>query len=312
MRILLLGAAGFIGRELAAALQARGHEVVPVVRPGCLAPAFAAQAAIEADLNRDIDPATWSPRLRGIDAVVNCAGILQDSRRQSSEAIHVRAPTALYRACEVSGVRRVVLISAISADASAGTAYAATKLAGEEALRGTSLDWVVLRPSLVHARGAHGGTALFRALAALPCVIPVPGDGRQSFQPIHVDDLARIVAKAVESDALMRRTVEPVGPEDRSTRRRSRSSSTATPGTTPRSRATQAPPAWHGARRSHAIRPTRRTDGMRGCISCGRSCGSRWRCCGCSPASSAFSRSTAGHRCSHRSSALPWRPAACC
>ena len=213
MRILLLGAGGFIGRELLAALQARGHAVVPVVRPGSTPPAFASEAAIEADLGRDLDPAAWSPRLRGIDAVVNCAGILQDSRRESSDAIHVRAPAALYHACEACGVHRVVLISAISADEDAGTAYAATKLAGEEALRATRLDWVVLRPSLVHARGAHGGTALLRALAALPGIIPVPGDGRQSFQPIHVDDLAGVVAKAVESGALVRRTLEPVGPD---------------------------------------------------------------------------------------------------
>lgn len=212
MRILLLGANGFIGRELWAALHGRGHAVVPGVRRGSRAPAFATEAPIEIDLARDCDADTWLPRLRGIDAVVNCAGILQE-RGARAEAIHVRAPAALYAACLRSGARRVVLVSAISATAGAGTAYARTKLAGEEALRGTALDWVVLRPSLVHARGAYGGTALFRGLAALPGFIPLPGDGAQAFQPIDVDDLAKVVVKAVESDALVRRTLEPVGPD---------------------------------------------------------------------------------------------------
>jgi uncharacterized protein YbjT (DUF2867 family) len=213
MRILLLGANGFIGRELSAALHARGHMIVPAVRRASGVPAFATEAPVEVDLARDFDPGAWQPRLRGIDAVVNCAGILQERGSQTAEAIHVRAPAALYAACERSNVRRVVLISAISATGRARTAYARTKLAGEDALRGTALEWVVLRPSLVHARGAYGGTALFRGLAALPAFVPVPGTGAQAFQPIHVRDLAELVAKALESDALVRRTFEPVGPD---------------------------------------------------------------------------------------------------
>jgi uncharacterized protein YbjT (DUF2867 family) len=213
MRVLLLGASGFIGRELFAMLRSRGHRVVPVVRPGSAPPPFADEPPVEADLNRDVEPASWIARLAGIDAVVNCAGILQERGSESSDAIHTRAPAALFRACEACGVRRVVLISAISADVKAKTRYAASKLAGEEALRATALDWVVLRPSLVHARGAYGGTALFRALAATPCFIALPAPGNDAFQPIHVDDLAAVVACALESDRLVRRTVEPVGPE---------------------------------------------------------------------------------------------------
>jgi len=213
MRILLLGASGFIGRELFTALEARGHRVVPAIRHGSRPPPFATAPAIECDLDRDLDPETWMPRLAEIDAVVNCAGILQARRGESARAIHVLAPAALFAACERRGVRRVVLISAISADRRAGTEYAASKLAGEQALRATSLEWVVLRPSLVHASGAYGGTAFFRGLAALPGFIPVPGAGRQQFQPIHVRDLCDVVALGVESERLVRRTIEPVGPD---------------------------------------------------------------------------------------------------
>ena len=39
------------------------------------------------------------------------------------------------------------------------------------------------------------------------------GDGRQTFQPIHADDLAATVAQCLEKAAPVRRTLEPVGPE---------------------------------------------------------------------------------------------------
>jgi uncharacterized protein YbjT (DUF2867 family) len=213
VRILLLGASGFIGRELFAALAARGHRVVAAVRDPASAPPFASEPPRIVDLNRATKPEDWLAPLEGIDAVVNCAGVLQGTRSQSIDAIHRAAPIALFQACERTGVRRVVQISAISADREAGTAYARTKLAADDYLRTTALEWVVLRPSLVHARGAYGGTALFRAMAAMPFAIPVPGAGNQEFQPIHVDDLSQVVIQALETDRLVRATLDPVGPD---------------------------------------------------------------------------------------------------
>ena len=213
MRVLLLGANGFIGGYLLAHLRSRGHEVVAAVRhPGQLAGVVAPQS-VRVDLNRDTSPDAWMPRLVGIDAVVNCAGILQGTRRDRIEAIHAAAPAALFEACERSGTARVVQVSAVSADREAGTAYAATKLAADERLRSSKLAWTVVRPSLVYAPGAYGGTALFRALAALPWLVPLPGSGDQRFQPVHIDDVCRVVAKAVETGELTGKTVDPVGPD---------------------------------------------------------------------------------------------------
>ena len=74
MRVLLLGAQGFIGRHIDRSLSAAGHEVVragsgrrPV--PGLL----------QVDFARDTDVARWLPRLQGFGAVVNAVGVLRDT-----------------------------------------------------------------------------------------------------------------------------------------------------------------------------------------------------------------------------------------
>jgi uncharacterized protein YbjT (DUF2867 family) len=129
------------------------------------------------------------------------------------EAIHAMAPIALFDACRAEGIRRVVQISAISADTEVGTPYALTKKRADDHLRSLPLDWTVLRPSLVYGSGSYGGTSTLRGLAGLPLVTPLVGDGSQPFRPLHVDDLVEAVGRALEVDRFAQRTLEPVGPQ---------------------------------------------------------------------------------------------------
>lgn len=214
MRILLTGASGFIGSHIAGALIEAGHEVLAAVRrPDDFLIRFPSARAIRADFSRDTMPEAWIDRLEGVDAVINCTGALQTRFGKRIEAVHLLAPRALFEACRRCGAKRIIHVSAVSADAEAGTPYARTKVAAEEALRSTDLDWVILRPSLVYAAGSYGGTSLLRGLAALPGFVPVVGAGEQPFRPIHAVDLATGVIRLLELPEIKRVTLEPAGPE---------------------------------------------------------------------------------------------------
>jgi uncharacterized protein YbjT (DUF2867 family) len=128
------------------------------------------------------------------------------------QAIHHLAPAALFDACQQAGVKRVIQISAISADEEAGTEYAQSKKRADDHLRRLDIDWVVLRPSLIYGEGAYGGTAMLRALAVFPYMTPMIGEGGQVFRPLHVKDLAKTVLECLTRPDLARRSLEPVGP----------------------------------------------------------------------------------------------------
>ncbi|MDB5364723.1 MAG: epimerase [Rhodospirillales bacterium] len=205
-RVLLLGASGFIGRSVAASLLERGWSVRGVARdPAGLKRILPRIEAVQADLARDLAPADWSERVRDCEAIVNCAGIL----RGNLTAVHVEGPRALYEAARKAGVTRAVLVSAISTGAA--TDYARTKLAGETVLRDSGLAYCVLRPSLVYGEGSYGGTSLLRGLAGFPGLLPIPGNGDARFSPIHLDDLAAMIAASLEGRA-DGTTLAPCGP----------------------------------------------------------------------------------------------------
>jgi nucleoside-diphosphate-sugar epimerase len=208
MKVLVCGARGFIGRHIAGALRAAGHEVVGTAssNPG--------PGELQVDFARDTTPAKWLPRLVGIDAVVNAVGVLRDSSRRPMGAIHLLTPMALFAACAQAGVRRVVHVSALGIDGGT-TTYAHTKLVTERQLLERSsrgeLDGVVLRPSVVYGPGG-ASSELFDRLSQLP-VLPLPAAAvGAKVQPVHVRDLADGVVRLVSEPSSGHGTINVTGP----------------------------------------------------------------------------------------------------
>jgi uncharacterized protein YbjT (DUF2867 family) len=208
-RVLLLGASGLIGSAVLARFAARGIEVRALGRE----PGFA-QLRVEwraADLTKLTSPDAWLPHLEGVAAVINCAGALQGGAGATLKAVHVDSAAALYRACERAGVRRVVHLSAIGAEREPLSEFSATKQAGEQALMATTLDWVILRPSVVVGRAAYGGSALFRGLAALPFTVDFADAG--PIQVVQLDELVTTIVSLADAAAPRRVALDVAGPE---------------------------------------------------------------------------------------------------
>jgi uncharacterized protein YbjT (DUF2867 family) len=210
MQVIVTGATGLIGSAVCARLSSEGHAVIAVVR-GKGSPAIAASRTIAVDLAAATRAEDWLPHLVGVDAVVNCAGVLQDSPRESTKGVHVEGTGALFAACEAAGIRRVIHFSAIGVDRGAVSEFSRTKLAGDEALMARDLDWVILRPSVVLGRNAFGGSALFRGLAALPWLPVMPNAG--PLQVVQLDDVLDTVSFFVDPSAPARCALELAGPE---------------------------------------------------------------------------------------------------
>lgn len=206
MHIFLLGADGFIGRHIATHLRQHGHHVVACARRVSALEQMGF-TTFQADLTK---PVNWAEALKGCDAIINAAGLLNGAETQM-HAVHSKAPAAFYAAAKKAGLRKIILISAVGIEAE--TPFARHRKAGEAVARASGLPAVILRPSMVLGETSYGGSSLLRALAALPFISPMVGNGAQAFDPIHADDLAATVRQALETDDLNGQTLSPCGPE---------------------------------------------------------------------------------------------------
>ncbi len=215
-KVLVLGGYGLIGEAVVGRLLRDGHQVTGLGRDiRDAARRWPAVRWITADMAQLLAAEDWLPIVAGMDAVVNAAGALQDCPRDRLDAIHRASVVALVAACEQAGVSRVVQISAIGADPASPDAFFSTKAQGDKAIASSSLEWTILRPGLVIAPAAYGGTALLRALAAFPGFIPAVM-ARQPIQTVAVTDVTEAVSRAVAGSLPQRLSVDLVEAEARS------------------------------------------------------------------------------------------------
>ena len=208
MKILILGATGLIGSDVLRALRAAGCTVIGASRRRPLDER--AEDWIELDFGAMTHERDWLPLLAGVDAVVNCVGIIREARDGDFDRLHRAAPVALFAACERLGVRRVVQVSALGSHPDAATGYWRSKGAAEADLRQRRLSATIIRPSLVY--GEDGASSvMFRMLATLPALMMPMAHGAK-VQPIHVEDLADVVVKLIMEDGTAPHELAVVGP----------------------------------------------------------------------------------------------------
>lgn len=217
MKVLVTGATGFLGSRIVRRLLAAGHSLRCAVRdPEAAAARLPGPEYVGADFTKAVEASDWLPLVRDMDVVINAVGIIREQGGQSFDLLHRRAPRALFAACAESGVRHVIQISALGADAEAVSEYHRSKRDADDFLLGLPLHCTIVQPSLVH--GIGGASArLFDTLASFP-MIPLPGEGGQQIQPVDVDDLVEAIARLVADPAAAPSRLAIVGPQPLSLR----------------------------------------------------------------------------------------------
>ena len=144
------------------------------------------------------DAAPWRAALAGVDTVVHLAAATGKVRRTDHFEIIRNGTRRVLEAAQAAGVRRVLYVSSVAVVYRDRPYYHyAQAKADAEQLVGTSgLDYLIVRPTLVLGPGSAPLAGL-RRLALLPIPL-IFGSGKPLVQPVHVDDLARLLAAALK------------------------------------------------------------------------------------------------------------------
>lgn len=214
-RICILGGTGFIGRQIAAQLVSTGRTVTVVtrrVRGGGPLSVLPTVRQVAADVH---DDDALAAAVVGNDAVINLIGILNETRRASFRTVHVELPRKVAQACRRTGIRRLLHMSSLRADAgNAPSRYLRSKGEGEAALRVHSakeVAYTIFQPSVVFGTGDSFINRFASLLGMVPLAFPLACP-RARFQPVAVEDVAAAFVRALDDPATIGQRYTLCGP----------------------------------------------------------------------------------------------------
>jgi NADH dehydrogenase len=219
MRILAIGGAGFIGRQVVGRLVAQGHVVhVPTrqFQHGRELLVHPTVTVMQADIH---DDATLERLVAGCDIVMNFVGILHSREGQpygvDFDRAHVQLPRRIAQACRTHQVKRFIHLSALGADLQGPSGYLRSKSAGEQAVRNIYAtqgvgDFTIFRPSVVFGP-EDKFMNMFAQLARFLFVLPIAGASAK-MQPVYVGDVASAVMNVLTLPAAANQTYDLAGP----------------------------------------------------------------------------------------------------
>lgn len=200
MRYMITGATGFTGARAAAKLIAAYGPATCLVRAGSDRSVLPRRGVAfrVGDLR---DPDSLADPLAGMDVLVNIASMTPGWT------------PGIVRACERAGVRRAIFLGSTALFTAIGARSKAVRLAGERAVRESSLHWTILRATMIYGTPRDRNMwRLLRALRTLP-VLPIFGEGRHLHQPVHVDDVADAIVACLRTDRTIGRCYNLSGAE---------------------------------------------------------------------------------------------------
>ncbi|UPJ52617.1 complex I NDUFA9 subunit family protein [Bradyrhizobium sp. 200] len=195
----MFGGTGFLGRRIVRHLRYREF-------PGRIASRHPDRG--HSQLGRD-DPQLrfvyadihdeWSvaDALAGAYAVVNTVSLYVEHGRETFHSVHVESAQRIAAQAHRAGVKRLVHISGIGADAASQSRYIRARGEGELLVRAAFADAHIIRPAVMLGPDDTFLTTILKLLRRLP-IYPMFGRGLMRLQPAYVEDVAEAIVRIIQ------------------------------------------------------------------------------------------------------------------
>jgi uncharacterized protein YbjT (DUF2867 family) len=196
--VTVFGGTGFLGRRIVRHLRSRGFPVRIASRHPdrghrLFGPDDPQLQSVGANIH---DERSVADATAGAYGVVNAVSLYVEHGQETFRSVHVESAQRVAAQAHQAGVKRLVHISGIGADAASSSWYIRKRGEGELAVRAAFNDALFVRPAVMFGPDDAFLTTILKLLRQLP-IYPMFGRGRTKLQPAYVEDVAEAVARVI-------------------------------------------------------------------------------------------------------------------
>jgi uncharacterized protein YbjT (DUF2867 family) len=198
--VTVFGGTGFLGRCVVRHLRLHGFCVRVASRHperghALLGPDDPQLRSIKVDVR---DAASVTDALADAYGAVNAVSLYLERAQETFHSIHVESAERVAAQAQRCGVKRLIHVSGIGANARSQSLYIRKRGEGELAVRKAFADAILIRPAVMFGPNDAFLTAILKLLNRLP-VFPMFGNGQMRLQPVYVEDVAQAIANIMQS-----------------------------------------------------------------------------------------------------------------
>jgi NADH dehydrogenase len=211
--VTVFGGTGFLGRSVVRHLRLHGFCVRVASRHpdrghALLGPDDPQLRSIKVDVR---DERSVTDALADAYGAVNAVSLYLERGQETFHSIHVESAERIAAQAQRCGVKRLIHVSGIGADARSQSLYIRKRGEGELAVRKAFADAILIRPAVMFGPNDAFLTTILKLLNRLP-IFPMFGNGHMRLQPVYVEDVGQAIAKIMQGGQTGSTTFECGGP----------------------------------------------------------------------------------------------------
>ena len=205
-RIVVVGASGFVGKNLRNFLHENKLDVLGISRKN-----FHKHPSEIKIISTNLSDPKFQSKLKNYDALIHLIGIGRQTSKSTFEEINLNLTKDVIKICKNAGIKKIIFISGLGVSRNNMSGYFASKYKAEQEIINSGLDYTIFRASYIMGKTDHLTKALSKQMKN--GIIVIPGSGKYRLQPIFVSDVAKIILEAVLHKKFSKKIIDLVGPQ---------------------------------------------------------------------------------------------------
>ena len=206
IRIVVVGASGFVGKNLRKFLHELNLDVLAISRKN-----FRKHASEVKITSTNLLEPKFQSKLKNYDALIHLIGIGRQTPKSTFEEINLNLTKDVIKICKNVGIKKIIFISGLGVSRSNKSDYFVSKYKAEREIINSGLDYTIFRASYIMGKTDYLTKALSKQMKKGTIVIP--GSGKYRLQPIFVLDVAKIILEAILWKKFSKKIIDLVGPQ---------------------------------------------------------------------------------------------------